>query len=103
LAVDGVILFYAEYMMAGGFYDGLCRHFQCSFPYGAFTQFVDSYFTFCLFSNWNIDVPKIKRTRREGRYFCRKHVHQLDFDFMPRMPFEETFEVAKVAEVVLKD
>lgn len=95
LAPGGLILFYAEHMLARSFYPKLREYFSHSFAYGAFTPFVDSYFTFSLFSDSPIDSAKLKRTKRKGKYFCRQHIHEIDFSRLPKMEFEEKFEVGK--------
>lgn len=102
LKESGIILFYGEYMLARKFYAGLKKHFRHSFAYGAFMQFVDSYFTFSLFCDKPINAAKLKRTKMEGRYFCRRHIHEVDFDHLPEMDFREFFEVNQVASFLIK-
>jgi spermidine synthase len=103
LKPGGLMLFYAEHMLARSFFPGLRRHFGHNFAYGAFTPFVDSYFTFCLFSDHPIDASKLKRTKRKGKYFCRQHVHEIDFQRLPKINFREKFEASRVASFVIKN
>jgi spermidine synthase len=97
LKEDGIILFYGDYTLAKNFYGQIKKHFKYSLAYGALMQSFSTLFTFCMFSNKPLDVEKLKSTTMKGKFFCKEHIWEIDFNRLPQPKLKETFKIIDVS------
>jgi len=97
LKEDGIILFYGDYTLAKNFYGQIKKHFKYSFAYAAYMQSFSTLFTFCMFSNKPLDVEKLMKTEKKGKFFCKEHIWHRDFTILLQLKLHETFKIIDVS------